>query len=152
ALLPGGPVYTISSADSRCGNFINNLVHEMVEAATDPFPPLAVILNGGNGEIVDICDDENAPASMPFVPPTSVLPTRTGFPTSRRFTTSATISVPAYWSNEQQACLALTGETPTGRLPGGGTVPRQVSFPIRNLPLHVTTTGNGATISFTISG
>src|SRR5262249_50241421 len=49
ALLPGGPIYTISFADSRCGIFTSNLVHEMVEAATDPFPPLSV-LETGDGE------------------------------------------------------------------------------------------------------
>jgi len=42
ALVPGGPVYTISSADNRCGKFIENLFHEMVEAATNPFPGLDV--------------------------------------------------------------------------------------------------------------
>ncbi len=34
----GGPVFTIVSADPKCGNFVQNLVHEMVEAASDPFP------------------------------------------------------------------------------------------------------------------
>jgi hypothetical protein len=152
ALVPGGPVYTISSADSRCGNFINNLAHEMVEAATDPFPPLSVILNGGTGEAVDICDDANAPASMPFVPPTSILSTKTGFPASRKFTTSSTISVPAFWSNANQTCVGLTGDTPAGRVTGGGTLPGRTALPIPNLPPLVTTSGNGATISFTISG
>jgi hypothetical protein len=57
SVLHGGPVYTISSADSRCGTLTRNLMHEMVEAASDPFPPPSVLLHGGGGEVVDICDD-----------------------------------------------------------------------------------------------
>ena len=153
ALVPGGPIYTISSADSRCGTFIKNLVHEMVEAATNPFPGLDVLRNGGKGEAVDICDDANASAFMPFVPPTSVLSTKTDFPSSRKFTTSATVSVPAYWSNANQTCVGLTGDTPQGRLAGGGTSFKgKPAFPFPNLPPHVETSGNGANISFTITG
>ena len=67
--LQGGPLYTIVSADSRCGSFSHNLLHEMVEAASDPFPPPSVILNGGGGEIVDICDlMKGVLPSHPFVP------------------------------------------------------------------------------------
>ena len=147
-LIPGGPIYTISSADTQhCGPLINNLVHEMVEAATDPFPPLKVILSG-DGEIVDLC--EHGPTAAPFVPPVPVLPLKTSFPSSRKFTTSATISVPSYWSNTNQTCVAFTGATPSGRI-GNPPLGRQLITP-RNLPLHVTTSGNGATTSFTISG
>ena len=154
ALVPGGPVYTISSADNRCGKFIENLFHEMVEAATNPFPGLDVLQKGGKGEIVDLCDDANAPAAAPFVPPNSVLPTRTGFPASRKFTTSTTISIPAYWSDANQRCVGLTGPTPSGRITTGGTLPGKAALPVLeiHLPLHVTTSGNGATISFTIDG
>jgi hypothetical protein len=147
ALIPGGPVYTIQSADGRCGNFINNLVHEMVEAATDPFPPFSVITSG-DGEIVDICD--NAPNSTPFVPPFPALPAKTFFPQSRRFTTSALISVSSYWSNANQVCLNLSGETPRGSLVNPVLNRRRIIPP--NLPISVATTGNGANISFTFSG
>jgi hypothetical protein len=147
ALLPGGPVYTIQSADSRCGNFIHNLIHEMVEATTDPFPPFSVITSG-DGEIGDIC--ENAPNATPFVPPFPALPAKTSFPQSRRFTTSALISVPSYWSNANQVCLNLSGETPRGSLLNPVLSRTRIIPP--NLSIGVVTTGNGATTSFTFSG
>ena len=148
ALLPGGPVYTIQSADSRCGKLIKNLVHEMVEATTDPFPPFSVIRTG-EGEIGDMC--EHAPSSTPFVPPFSALAAKTSFPQSRRFTTSALISVPSYWSNANQVCLNLTGETPKGAFVGHPGLSRRTIIPL-NPPIGVATTGNGANISFTFSG
>jgi hypothetical protein len=141
AVSPGGPVYTIQSADGRCGNFVFNMVHEMVEAATDPFPPFSTITSG-DGEIADIC--ENAPTSAPFVPPFPALPTKTSFPQSRLFTTSTLISVPSYWSNASQGCLNISGETPRGG------PPRDTNQ--TPLPISVATTGNGATISFTFGG
>jgi hypothetical protein len=149
ASTPGGPVYTIQSADSRCGPLTNNLAHEMVEAATDPFPPFSVITSG-DGEIADIC--ENAPASAPFVPPFPALPAKTSFQQSGRFTTSGLISVPSYWSNANQVCLNLSGETPKGRIPVGNPLPMLRKIIPPNLPIGVATTGNGATISFTFSG
>jgi hypothetical protein len=147
ALLPGGPIYTISFADARCGNFVNNLVHEMVEATTDPFPPLSVITSG-DGEIADMC--ENAPPATPFVPSIPVLPIKTSFPQSRNFTTSAAISVPSYWSNASGKCVGFTGATPSGRL--GNPFPGRLPILPFHFPFNVTTSGNGATISFTISG
>lgn len=95
--LQGGPIYTIESADPMCGTLTNNLLHEMVEAASDPFPPPSVILTG-RGEIGDLC--ESAPPSTPFVPPQSP------FSSSGTFTTAAIISVPQYWSNAAQTCLS----------------------------------------------
>jgi len=134
-----GPIYTIVSADPRCGNFITNLVHEMVEAASDPFPPTGVIFSG-SGEAVDICDDRNAPASVPFVPqPGRVLPPQQSFPAFARFTTAGTISIPQYWSNAKQKCIAGFTDATTPNGPGGG-------------PLKATLTGNGAALSFTITG
>jgi hypothetical protein len=81
-----------------------------------------------------------------LVPPNSVLPTRAGFPASRNFTTSTIISIPAYWSNADQRCVGLTGDRPSGRVTGGGTLPGKAALPILDLPLHVATSGNGATI------
>jgi hypothetical protein len=132
-----GPIYTITSADPACGNLIKSLAHEMVEAASDPFPPSEVILSG-SGETVDICDDKGAAASAPFVPPGNVLPPKQAFPSSARFTTTGMISVPQYWSNAGQKCVSFADSTtPTG--PGGG-------------PLQAAMTGNGADITFTLTG
>ena len=44
ATLQSGPIYAIVSADSACGSFIHNLLHETVDAASDPCPPPPVIL------------------------------------------------------------------------------------------------------------
>jgi hypothetical protein len=134
-------VYTIVSADPGCGNLVNNLAHEMVEAASDPFPPASVMLTG-DGETADICDPKHrdAPVSVPFVPqPGPVLPPNPSFPTSGDFATSRTISVPQYWSNAGQKCVTgFTDSTmPSGPGPG---------------PLQAAITGNGADISFTITG
>jgi hypothetical protein len=134
-----GPIYTISFADPACKpNLIQNLAHEMVEAASDPFPSTSVILSG-DGEAVDICDKRNAAASSPFVPPGTVLPPREPFPPFARFTTAGTISVPQYWSNAGQKCITGFADStaPTG--PGGG-------------PIRAAITGNGADITFTITG
>ena len=62
----GGPFYTIASTSSSRGQFTNNLVHEMLEAASDPMPPISVIADGGNGEIADNCSHD--PASSPSSP------------------------------------------------------------------------------------
>ena len=134
-LLDGGPFYTIESADSRCGNLVHNLAHEMVEAASDPSPPFSVISSGGGGEVTDICDDREARASVPFVPqPGHVLPPNPSFPASGDFTTASTILVPQYWSNASQKCVTGFNDATA---PSG---------------LHATITGNGADISLTITG
>jgi hypothetical protein len=138
-LLDGGPIYTISSVDPQCGNFIANLTHEMVETASDPFPPSHVILTGSD-EVADICDDRGAPPSVPFVPQTGrVLAPNPSFPTSSSFTTANTISVSQYWSNASQTCL--TGFTDS-TLPSGPNAG----------PLQAAISGNGADISITITG
>jgi hypothetical protein len=135
AALQGGPLYTISSADSRCGSFTHNLLHEMVEAASDPFPPPSVIINGGTGEIVDICDAKGVQASRPFVPNVQPL-SNTSFPVSSGFTNPGTIEVPQYWSNSAQTCV--TGYTNT------------VMPNLQNN--KITITGNGAAASFVLTG
>ena len=100
--LQGPPIYTIESANPKCGSLVNNLFHEMVEAATDPFPPPNVVLSG-TGEIADLC--ATAPPSTPFVPPPSSV-----FPTFGSFA-RATVSVPQYWSNSGQRCVGFSDTT-----------------------------------------
>ena len=68
----GGPIYTITSADTSCGVLTENMMHEMIEAATDPFPSLTVIRSGGHDEIADLADQAKCPVLTPFVPPESV--------------------------------------------------------------------------------
>jgi hypothetical protein len=133
-----GPIYTVVPADPACGNFISNLTHEMVEAASDPLPSSSVILSG-SGEVVDICDDKGAAASAPFVPPGTVLPPKQDFPSFARFTTASMVSVPQYWSNAGQKCITGFADSTAPAGPGGG-------------PLQPAMTGNGADITFTISG
>jgi hypothetical protein len=132
ATLQGGPLYTIESANPACGVFTDNLLHEMVEAASDPFPSPGAIWN--EDEIADVA--AKCPATHSFVPPSPVvaLPSQTSFPTSGAFTTNATISVPQYWSNAGQKCIP------------GFTDP---TIPKVNQP---TMTGNGADLTFTITG
>jgi len=133
AAVPGGPIYTITSADPACHALTGNMMHEMVEATTDPFVTPSVILQGGEGEIADLA--ENCSPSNPFVPPMSVrsLAAKPAFPSSAQFTTSDIISVPAYWSNAKRKCVSGSDTTtPTG--------------------LNITTTGNGAALTMTISG
>jgi len=95
-------------ASPSCGVLTTNLVHEMAEAATDPFVPLGVILNGGNGEIADNC--ENAGTTPAFVPqcvgpapPGGSCPVPPGGG-SVAFATPSTIGVPQFWSNLAQSC------------------------------------------------
>ena len=108
----GGPFYTISFAAPACGNLTHNLLHEMVEAATDPSPPLSVITTG-NGEIVDICDEQGKSPSPSFNPSSSlqsgVILNPGGFLASQ---------VPQYFSNSQQGCIIGFNDT---------TVPQIVS-------------------------
>src|SRR5262249_47731242 len=85
-----------------------------------------------------------------FVPSVPVLPPRTSFPQSRNFTTSGTISVPSYWSNASQKCVAFSGAVPSGKF--GNPLPGRLPLLPFNFPFGVTTSGNGATTTFTISG
>jgi hypothetical protein len=91
----GDPIYTIVSANPNCvGNggisgLFELLTHEMVEAATDPYPidisifPLHFGLSTET-EIADFC--ENSPASFPGP--------------------NALVLVSGYWSNSQQKCIS----------------------------------------------
>jgi len=142
----GGPFYTISSASTtpplNCGNFTDNVVHEMVEAASDPSPPFSVITTG-NGEIADLCESSTPSASWD---PTSSLPagvtlTPGGFLMSQ---------VPQFFSNAGHACItgftdttmpSVQGVTLTGPFPatsvsitgsGFGTVPSPFPIPTSN--------------------
>ena len=133
-LLDGGPVYTITSADPACGSLPKELLHEMVEAASDPFPPLSVITSG-SGEIADVADDQKCPASTPFATPAPIqgLPASLNFPSFDNFTSAGTIQVQQYWSNAKQQCVAGSNST----------MPKV---------LKIGTTGNGVTLSLTITG
>ncbi len=115
AVTNSGPIYTINSAAVQCGVLTNSLVHEMIEAATDPFPPLSVIFSG-SGEIADACESSPTnpfPPKNAFVPPiSSALPIQlAGDPNGVPFATPAVIQVPQFFSNQGQACI--TGFTDT---------------------------------------
>lgn len=128
-----GPVYTITSASPQCGNLTDNLLHEMVEATTDPFPPLNTVLSG-SGEIADQC--ENSGTTFPFVPSGTVIPTQlNGGIATGPFTTSPPVVVPMYWSNANQICLTGFGNT---------TSP--------SVPTVTVNSGQGPTLSMTVSG
>jgi hypothetical protein len=121
--LQGPPFYTIVSVDSRCdpnapadqntnGVIANNLMHEMLEAATDPSPSVAAILSGGiaNGEIVDKADDANAAnsalcaPSTPFqAPPVLGISCPGGISPFFSFICFKGYA-PQYWSNASQNC------------------------------------------------
>jgi len=133
--VPGGPVYTITSADSSCGVLTENMMHEMIESATDPFPSLEVIRAGGDDEIADLADQAHCPVLTPFVPPAPVpaLAANSGFPFFDQFTTGAIAQAPWYWSNAKHQCT-----------PGLDTTVPSIQ--------QVTMTGNGATLTVNISG
>jgi hypothetical protein len=140
--LHNGPVWTITMTSPSCGSFTTNLLHEMVEATTDPFPPLSVVTSG-NGEIVDQCEstfpgsgtiNPAAGASThPFVVPASI-----GSPPpgggSVAFATPSIIAVPAFWSNLWQTCELGFGDL---------TVPGS--------PIVKIVSGQGGTLSMTIA-
>ena len=141
----GGPYYTISSASSmplNCGNFPHNVLHEMVEATSDPSPGLFVLMNPMTSEIVDICDNMGATDSASWDPtslPTGVTLTPGGFLASQ---------VPQYWSNGMQTCLKGFGDTTQ---PNVQTVAVSGSFPATSLT--ITGSGFGAApslVSFSI--
>jgi hypothetical protein len=118
----GGPFYTISSADSRCGTYTNNLMHELVEAATDSKPGLDVILSGGTGEIADLCHG----SSPSWVASDGTI--------SGGFLSD---SIPQYWSNAGQFCEAGFSNTTAPSISG-------VSFSGNPFPaLSLTISGSG---------
>jgi hypothetical protein len=101
----------------------------MIEAASDPFPPPDVLLHGGGGEVVDICDDRGVPTSEPFVLPGQTL---------SRFTTSSNISVPQYVARRR--CVTGFSDSTIPSAPDGLSAP------------EVTISGYGPSATFTISG
>jgi hypothetical protein len=140
----GGPFYTISSASPSCTNFTDNVVHEMVETASDPSPPLSVVMTG-TGEIADLCDMPTTPASPSWDPNSNQITfSPGGFLSSQ---------IPQYQSNAIGACVtgfgdlsmpAVTGATLSGNFPnasvtitgsGFGTIPAPFVIPAStNLP------------------
>ena len=88
-----GPFYTISSVDPGCNVYTDNLLHEIVEAASDPEPGLGVLLSGGTGEIADLCEP---PVTNSF-PPSPSWEAGVG-------TFAMPVQVPQYFSNVGQTC------------------------------------------------
>ena len=156
--LQGPPFYTIVSVDCRCGNqgtvatscgssgnnavVANSLLHEMLEAATDPSPSVTAILSGGiiHGEIVDKADDVTQ-ANMTLCAPTMAFqaPSALGIscPVGSPFLSFTCFTdAPQYWSNAAQNCTI--GFTNTA-------VPNVTSVSIAGTEsqLTMTVTGNG---------
>jgi len=132
--LSQGPIYTIESANTSCtsagAGFTSNLLHEMVEAATDPFPPVGTVFSG-SGEIADLCD--TTPGTSPFVPSAKVVPAiLPGSLNGTPFT--SLITVPSYWSFDKQQCITGVDTTAVGT------------------PIVTMNSGNGATLSLIIAG
>ncbi len=102
----GLPVYTIALSNTSClatpSALFLNLFHEMVEAATDPFPidisiiPPQIDLSF-NDEIADICE---------------------GTTTNLWVNGVGDVILPTYWSNARQLCNKLCGD---GACAGGET-------------------------------
>jgi hypothetical protein len=146
----GAPFYTISSASvsPNCHNLTDNVVHEMIEATSNPSPSLNVITSG-TGEIADLCEPPTATPSPSWVPNSKPLPAGVtlnpgGF---------LMVSVPQYQSNAIGACIPGYGSmstpniqnvTLTGTFPGTsmditgsgfGTIPPPFGVPTSaNLP------------------
>jgi hypothetical protein len=120
----GGPFYTVSSVDSRCGNYTGNLFHEMVESASNSKPGPDVILNGGKGEAADQCQGVSTPSSS-WVPSDGTI--------SGAFLSD---KVPQYWSNAGQFCEAGFSSTTA---PSISSVSFSGTFPA----LSLTISGSG---------
>jgi hemoglobin len=129
--LEDGPYWTISSTSTNCGNYTHDLLHEMVETATDATPPLSVLTSGGSGEIVDFCDDKNAQASSSWVP-ISTLPAGVTLNPGL----FASLQVPQYWSNAGQVCTPGFSST---TMPAAPTVTMSGTFPVATIAI----TGSG---------
>jgi len=144
--LNNGPVWTVTMTSTECtaakGDqaFTANLLHEMIEAASDPFPPIGVLTGGGSGEIADQCENSTTPGvdptagttTSPFVPANvGTLPPGNG---SVAFATSSIIAAPAFWSNLWQTCQPGFGDL---------TVPGSPAVKI--------VSGQGGTLSMTIA-
>jgi hypothetical protein len=133
----GGPVYTIESADPSCGNVLNSLTHEMVEASSDPFALVDAIFNTNN-EIADLC--ASASSLAPFVPdalnPANAI--ALGNPPNT-FALPSVIMLPRYWSNAQQRCI-------------GGDLTNLPLGPGQNGALTATQSGEGALMQIQVQG
>ena len=121
----GGPFYTITSVDTRCGSYTNNLLHEMVESATDSKPGPDVILNGGKGEAADQC--QMSSPSRSWVASDGTI--------SGGFLSD---SVPQYWSNAGQFCEAGFSNTTVPSISGVS-----ISGVFPNLSLTISGSGFG---------
>ncbi|MGA8222937.1 MAG: hypothetical protein WB780_14910 [Candidatus Acidiferrales bacterium] len=144
----GSPFWTITSTSPNCGDFTDNLLHEMVETAVDSKPPLSVVTGGGDGELVDFCDTSGAIHSSSWVP-TGSLPSGITLNPG----TFASMQVPQYWSNANQQCgngftattipstpsVSMTGMFPAatftltgsgfGAVPGAFSIPTSTNMP-----------------------
>ena len=139
--LEDGPYWTISSTSTTpldCGNYTHNLLHEVVETATDATPPLSVLTSGGNGEIVDFCDDKGTGCAGCLPPPTaqpspSWVPTST-LPADATLSpgTFASLQVPQYWSNAGQVCKPGFSSTTAPAVP---TVTMSGTFPAATIAI-----------------
>ena len=83
----GQPIYTISQANPGCGNLFDSVLHEMVEAMTDPYPiDISIIppkINIGMTEIADVCEGKDI----------------------NMFLNSDFVQAPSYWSKKRQRCI-----------------------------------------------
>jgi hypothetical protein len=95
-----GPFYTISSVDPGCDVYTDNLLHEVIEAASDPEPGLSVLLSGGSGEVADMCEP---PVTSDFPPLPSWEPGVGSF--------AMPVQVPQYFSNLHQTCTTGFGDS-----------------------------------------
>jgi hypothetical protein len=113
------PLYTIVPSAPMCGSFTSNLAHEMVEAASDPTVPLAVLTSGGGGEIADLA--EHCSGTTPWA-----IRTTSGSQFSDQ------LSLPSYWSNAAKggagACTTGFGD----QTAPGMSLSIQSSGPISN--------------------
>lgn len=127
------PVFTITMTNPACGLYTNNLLHEMTEAATNPFPSVHTVLWGSSDEIADVCEKQMT--SNSFATPgslgTAVLAGGNG--TAPPFT--ANISVPSYRSDLKRECIAGFSDQ---------TVPTGLAITVNG--------GQGGTASMTVNG
>jgi len=96
----GQPIYTIVLTNPACGGnggFFDSLTHEMVEAATDPFPvdisiiPPHINISTQN-EIADFCEGTGVKI---FADSSGTTPMDTP------------VSLTTYWSNARQSCVSF---------------------------------------------
>lgn len=104
----GQPIYTIVHTNFACGGYIGlffSLTHEMVEAATDPYPiDISIIPPHINiatqNEIGDFCEGANVTIFGDGSDSTPLAGAPWGI-----------TNITAYWSNAQQKCIGLADTT-----------------------------------------